>query len=172
MPKPSHREKLLEAGFEVASSRDPGAIKKLAGTFDLVLVTANARLDWDSLLGALAPNGRLHLVGGVLEPIPVGAFVLIGGQKSISGSPVGSPVGIATMLDFATRHRVTPQTEHFPMSHVNEAVERFTAATSDGDLNRWWPSISSASPTAESPSIGMSCRRRCRRRRAPTATVC
>jgi uncharacterized zinc-type alcohol dehydrogenase-like protein len=111
----------------VVSSRDPSDIKKLSGTLDLILVTANAGLDWDSLLAALAPNGRLHFVGAVLEPIPVGAFSLIAGQKSLSGSPVGSPVGTATMLDFAARHRITPQTEHFPMSRVNEAVERLEA---------------------------------------------
>jgi uncharacterized zinc-type alcohol dehydrogenase-like protein len=111
----------------VVSSREPGAIKKLAGTFDLILVTASARLDRESLLGALAPNGRLHVVGAVLEPIQVGAFSLIAGQKSLSGSPVGSPVGTATMLDFAARHRITPQTEHFPMSRINEAFERLEA---------------------------------------------
>jgi len=30
-------------------------------------------------------------------------------------------VAIATMLDFASRHQVAPQTEHFPMSNLNEA---------------------------------------------------
>jgi uncharacterized zinc-type alcohol dehydrogenase-like protein len=29
-----------------------------------------------------------------------------------------------TMLEFASRHRITPQTEHFPMSQINEAFER------------------------------------------------
>jgi uncharacterized zinc-type alcohol dehydrogenase-like protein len=28
------------------------------------------------------------------------------------------------MLDFAARHGVLPQTEHFPMSHLNEAFAR------------------------------------------------
>jgi alcohol/geraniol dehydrogenase (NADP+) len=36
-------------------------------------------------------------------------------------------VGTATMLDFAAHHRITPQTEHHPMSRVNEAVERLEA---------------------------------------------
>ena len=66
-------------------------------------------------------------MGAVLEPIPVGAFSLIAGQKSLSGSPVGSQVGTATMLDFAARHRIAPQTEHFPMSRINEAFERLEA---------------------------------------------
>jgi uncharacterized zinc-type alcohol dehydrogenase-like protein len=33
-----------------------------------------------------------------------------------------APVDIATMLDFAARHKITPQVEHFPMSKVNEAL--------------------------------------------------
>jgi uncharacterized zinc-type alcohol dehydrogenase-like protein len=38
--------------------------------------------------------------------------------------PTGSPVGIATMLDFAARHNITPQTEHFPLNKINEAFAR------------------------------------------------
>jgi uncharacterized zinc-type alcohol dehydrogenase-like protein len=111
----------------VASSRDSSAVKKLAGTFDLLLVTVNVPLDWDAFIAALAPNGRMHVVGAVPEPIPVAIFPLIFGQRSLSGSPIGSPVAIATMLDFAARHNVAPQTEHFPMSRINEAFERLDA---------------------------------------------
>ena len=111
----------------VVSSRDPGAIKKLAGAFDLLLVTVNVPLDWDALIASLSPNGRLHVVGIVVEPIPVHVVPLIMGQKSLSGSPIGSPVGIGTMLDFAARHGITPQTEHLPMSRINEAFERLGA---------------------------------------------
>jgi uncharacterized zinc-type alcohol dehydrogenase-like protein len=42
----------------------------------------------------------------------------------VSGLPTGSPAGIETMLDFAARHNVTPQTEHFPMSKINDAFTR------------------------------------------------
>jgi uncharacterized zinc-type alcohol dehydrogenase-like protein len=108
----------------VVSSRNSAAIKKLAGTIDLLLVTANAPLDWDAMIGTLAPNGRMHVVGAVPEPIPVAAFSLIIQQRSISGSPTGSPVAIQTMLDFAARHQVAPQTEHFRMSNINEAFAR------------------------------------------------
>jgi uncharacterized zinc-type alcohol dehydrogenase-like protein len=127
----SSESKFAEArGFgagHVVSSRDSAAIKKLAGTFDLLIVTVNVPLDWDALIGTLAPNGRMHLVGAVTEPIPVAVFPLILGQRSISASPTGSPVDIATMLDYAARHRVAPQTEHFPMSRVNDAFQRLEA---------------------------------------------
>jgi uncharacterized zinc-type alcohol dehydrogenase-like protein len=111
----------------VVSSRSSAVIKELAGTFDLLIVTANAPLDWDALIAALAPNGRLHFVGFVLQPIPLGVVSLIMGQRSISGSPIVSPVAMETMLDFAARHNITPQTEHFPMSRINEAFERLEA---------------------------------------------
>lgn len=108
----------------VVSSRDSAAIKKLAGSLDMLISTVNVKIDWDAMIGALAPHGRLHVVGAVLEPIPVAAFSLIMAQRSISGSPTGSPVTMATMLDFASRHNVVPQTEHFPMSQINEAFAR------------------------------------------------
>lgn len=111
----------------VVSSRDSSAIQKLAGTLDLLIVTVNVPLDWDALIGALAPKGRMHVVGAVLEPIPVAVFQLLAGQKSISGSPTGSPIALATMLEFAARHNVTPQTEHLPMSQINEAFARLEA---------------------------------------------
>src|SRR5438093_4737471 len=87
----------------VVSSRDSAAIKNLGGSFDFLISTVNVKLDWDALIGTLAPNGRLHVVGAVLEPIPVAAFSLIMQQRSVSGSPTGSPTAIDTMLEFAAR---------------------------------------------------------------------
>lgn len=108
----------------VVSSRDSAAIKKLARSFDLLISTVNVPLDWDAMINALAPNGRLHSVGAVAEPIPVSVFSLMFQQRSVSSSPGGSLVAIATMLDFASRHNIAPQTEHFPMSKINEAFAR------------------------------------------------
>ena len=127
----SSESKFEEArGFganHVVSSRDSAAIKTLAGKFDLLIVTANVPLDWEALMASLAPNGRMHFVGAVLKPIEISAFSMILGQKSVSGSPTGSPVAIEKMLDFAARHKISPQTEHFPMSRINEAFERLDA---------------------------------------------
>src|SRR4030095_11597445 len=105
----------------VVSSNDSAAIGKLGGSFDLLISTVNVKLAWDATIGTLAPNGRLHVVGAVLEPIPVAAFSLILAQRCVSGSPTGSAVAGETLLDVASRHNVTPQTEHLPMSKINEA---------------------------------------------------
>ena len=127
----SSQSKFEEArGFgakHVVSSRDSAAIKNLAATMDLLIVTVNVPLDWNAMIGTLAPNGRMHVVGAVSEPIPVAVFPLITGQRSISASPTGSPVDIGTMLEYAARHGVTPQTEHFPMSGINDAFQRLQA---------------------------------------------
>src|SRR5262245_9089589 len=108
----------------VVSSKDSAAIKKLGGSVDLLISTVSAPIDWNAMIGTVAPNGRLHVVGLMVEPIPVSALSLILQQRTVSGSPTGSPVGIAMMLDFAARHRIAPQTEHFPMSRINEAFAR------------------------------------------------
>lgn len=124
----SSEKKFDEArGFgahHAVSTGDSEAIKKLAGSLDLIISTVNVKLDWDAVIGALAPNGRLHVVGAVLEPIPVGVFSLIMQQRNLSGSPAGAPITIGTMLDFAALHNISPQTEHFPMNEINEAFAR------------------------------------------------
>src|SRR5258705_5960362 len=112
---------------QVVSSRDSAAIKKLAGSFDLLISTVNVKLDWDAIIGTIAPNGRLHVVGAVLEPIPVSVFSLILQQRCVSGSPAGSPTAIQRMLNFASRHAVSLQTEHCPMSRINDAFARLAS---------------------------------------------
>ncbi len=112
----------LGAHFVHNTKRD-GVLKKLAGSIDLILSTINVPLDVPGLLETLAPKGRLHVVGAILEPMPVPAFGLIMGQKSISGSPTGSPTAISSMLEFSARHAVAPTIETFPMSKVNDALE-------------------------------------------------
>jgi len=109
------------------SSRDGDVLEAAAGTLDFIVSTVNVSLDWEGFLQCLKPKGRLHVVGAVLEPMPVGAFPLIMAQRSISGSPVGSPATIATMLDFCARHAITPQTEVFGMSDVNAALDHVRA---------------------------------------------
>ena len=111
----------------VVASRDPDALKAIAGSLDLLLVTVNVPMDWNALLGTLAKKGRMHVVGVVTEPIPVPAFTLISGQRDVSGSPTGSPVDIAHMLQFAARHDIRPQVENFPMSKVNDALAHLSA---------------------------------------------
>jgi uncharacterized zinc-type alcohol dehydrogenase-like protein len=100
------------------------SLPDLAGRFDLVINTVNPALDWGAVMGALAPRGRLHQLGAVLEPIQVGAFDLITARRSITGSPTSSPASLLKMVEFCVRHGIRPQVERLPMDRINEAIER------------------------------------------------
>jgi uncharacterized zinc-type alcohol dehydrogenase-like protein len=110
----------------VVNTKSKSELRKLAGSFNMILSTVMAEVDMPSYLGALAPRGRFHTVG-VIPNIATHAFPLIAGQKEISGSPSGAPITVMKMLDFCARHGVAPITEEFPMSEVNEAMEHLEA---------------------------------------------
>jgi uncharacterized zinc-type alcohol dehydrogenase-like protein len=106
------------------NTRDTGALKKVAGSFDLLLSTASADQDWQGYVNALRPKGTLCIVGAVASPVQLQASALSLGQKAVSGSPTGSPRDLHEMLDVAARHGVKAITERFSMSKANDAVAR------------------------------------------------
>lgn len=121
---PDKKKSILEMGAtQVVDSTNPEELAKIAGSLSFILNTTNVTLDWNSYLTALAPKGKFHNVGAVLEPLAIPAFSLIMGEKSVAGSPLGSPALTRTMLEFCVRHDIYPITEEFPMSQVNEALE-------------------------------------------------
>ena len=118
----SKRQEALELGaHKTLNSRDAAEIETAANGFDFIISTVNVKLDWNLYLGTLKPKGRLHFVGAVTESLDLSIFPLLGGQRSVSASPVGSPATIEMMLDFARLHKIKPQVESFPMSKINEA---------------------------------------------------
>lgn len=124
----SKRDEAIALGaHRTVSSIDKADMKRLSGSIDFLIVTVGATLDWDALMGTLAPKGRLHLVGVVTDGLKVRTGSLMNWQRSISASPTGSPGSIARMLDFAARHQITAQVERFPMARVNDAVEHLRA---------------------------------------------
>ncbi len=106
------------------NTRDTGALKKVAGSFDFLLSTVSADQDWQGYLNALRPKGTLCVVGVPPSGITVPAFPLISGQRAISGSPTGSPRDLHEMLDVAARHGVKAITEKFSMAKANDAVAK------------------------------------------------
>ncbi len=106
------------------NSRDEKALESVANSFDAIISTVNVDLDWDAYIAALRPKGRLHLVGAIPSPISSSIFPLLLGQKTISSSPVGSPITIQNMLEFASLHNIEPMVEMFPLEQVNEALDK------------------------------------------------
>ena len=119
------KKEVLELGAHRAiNSRDASEIEAAAGKFDYIISTVNVKLDWNIYLQTLRAKGRLHFVGATLQPLDIGVFSLIMGQRSVSGSPVGSPENIAKMLNFAVRHNIRPVTERYGFDQINEAIAR------------------------------------------------
>ena len=120
---PEKQKLILNMGAtKVVNSKLPEELESIKGKLNFILNTTNVTLDWNSYLTLLAPKGKFHTVGAVLEPMEIPSFSLIGGEKSVGGSPLGSPALTKTMLDFCVRHNIYPTVEEFPMEKINEAL--------------------------------------------------
>ena len=97
---------------------------KLAGRFSLIIDTVSGKHDVNSVLGMLATEGALVMVGASPQPHEVGSFPLIGARRSISGSLIGGIAETQEMLDFCAKHKILADVEVMPMSGVNEAFSR------------------------------------------------
>ncbi len=118
----SKAEEAMQLGADyVVDTRSEDELETLAGKFDMIMTTANQPLDWQRYFAALAPKGKLHLVGAVLEPIPVSSFDLIAKQRSVTGTATGSPAVVRKMLEFCGRHNIEPFTENYKMADINDA---------------------------------------------------
>jgi uncharacterized zinc-type alcohol dehydrogenase-like protein len=107
------------------ATEDPATFKTLAGTFDLIINTVAAKIDWNAYLGLLKVDGTMVLVGIPEGDVPpVAAFSLIGGRKSLAGSMIGSIAETQEMLDFSAEHNIVSDIEVIAINQVNEAYER------------------------------------------------
>jgi uncharacterized zinc-type alcohol dehydrogenase-like protein len=122
---PSKKEDALRLGAdEVVISRDANAMAKHAGSFDFILDAVAAEHDINAYLHMLKRDGNLTLVGAPEKPLPVSAFGLIFGRRSLSGSLIGGIAETQEMLDFCGEHNVTADVEVIPIQQINEAYER------------------------------------------------
>tara|TARA_R110002096_G_scaffold159011_3_gene324589 strand:- start:14391 stop:15443 length:1053 start_codon:yes stop_codon:yes gene_type:complete len=124
---PSKEEEARSMGADhFVNSRDSASFKALEGTFDMILVTVNVALDWPAYMTMLKRKGTLHVVGAV-PPIETSSEPLIEHQKSLTGSPLGSPALVQTMLNFCARKEIAPITQSFPLSEINAAFAELEA---------------------------------------------
>ena len=105
----SKKEDALRLGAdEVVISRNADEMQKHAGSFDFILDAVSADHDINAYINLLRRDGNLTLVGAPEKPLPVAAFGLIMGRRSLSGSPIGGIAETQEMLDFcgeAQHHR-------------------------------------------------------------------
>ena len=106
------------------ATSDENTFKELAGTFDMILSTVSAPLDFGAYLGLLKTGGALVNVGAPEEPVALNLFSLIGGNKTLAGSMIGGIAETQEMLDFCAAHGLGAEIELIAASEINEAYER------------------------------------------------
>jgi uncharacterized zinc-type alcohol dehydrogenase-like protein len=122
---PTKRDDAMRLGAdEVIITRDPSELAKHAGTFDMILDCVAADHDVNAYLNLLTLGGNLTLVGAPEKPLPISAFALIMGSKSLSGSMIGGIPQTQEMLDFCGKHNITSDVEVIGIQQINEAYER------------------------------------------------
>ena len=118
---------------EVVLSNDLDQIQKLS-KLDMILDTVSAKHDVNTYLNMLKVDGALVLVGLPVEPLPDGAFNLVGGRKSFSGSNIGGIAETQEVLDFCAENNITADIELINIEQVNEAFGRLQ----NGDVRYWF----------------------------------
>jgi uncharacterized zinc-type alcohol dehydrogenase-like protein len=105
------------------TSNDIREIRKLGGTFDVILSTVHARLDYVTYLQALRPNGTLVMLGGGTGLIQLSQHALLG-QRCLTTGEIGTRAGITDLLALAARHGIAPTIEVSPMAESQRAIDR------------------------------------------------
>ncbi|GAB2769139.1 NAD(P)-dependent alcohol dehydrogenase [Salinimicrobium soli] len=108
--------------FELTTSKEN--MKRMAGTFDLIIDTVSAQHDYNEYLNLLNTNGVMVLLGIPPEPSPVQAGQLIMKRKSLVGSLVGGIKETQEMLDYCAEHGIVSDVEMINIDQINEAYER------------------------------------------------
>lgn len=109
---------------DVFATSDPETFKNPPAPFDLIINTVSAEMDWNLFTNMLKPDGAFVVVGIPDKPIPIAAFPLLFGRRSVAGSLIGGIEETQEMLDFCGKHNFASDIELIPIQKVNEAYER------------------------------------------------
>jgi len=96
------------------------ALQKLGGA-RVALATAPDAKSISALVGGLAPDGKLLVVGAAMEPLSISALDLIGARRAIQGWPSGTAIDSEDTLRFSALSGVRPMIEKFPLARAKEA---------------------------------------------------
>ncbi|OPY61742.1 MAG: NADP-dependent alcohol dehydrogenase C 2 [Syntrophorhabdaceae bacterium PtaU1.Bin034] len=108
---------------EVVLSTDREQMKAQS-KLDLILDTVSAKHNVNDYLNILKVDGSLVLVGLPVEPLPVGAFNIVNGRKSFSGSNIGGIRETQEVLDFCAEHNIAADIELINVNQINDAFDR------------------------------------------------
>jgi alcohol dehydrogenase (NADP+) len=105
-------------------TKDEEQVKKVKHHFDFILNTVSAQHDYNFFLSMLKTNGTMVLVGVPPEAVPVHAFSLIGGRRSLAGSLIGGIKETQEMLDYCAANNITSDIELIKIQDIENAYVR------------------------------------------------
>ncbi|QPB41917.1 alcohol dehydrogenase catalytic domain-containing protein [Rodentibacter haemolyticus] len=73
---------------------------------------------------ALAPQGKLVILGADKTPLALSIGQLVGGERSVIGSLTGTPLENEKTLKFSRLSHIQAQIERYPLSQAKTAFER------------------------------------------------
>jgi D-arabinose 1-dehydrogenase-like Zn-dependent alcohol dehydrogenase len=97
------------------------------GGAKVVLATVTDAGAMNAVIGGLAVNGTLLVLGAPAQPLAVPAFLLIGGRRAVEGCYSGISIDSQDTLAFSVLSGVRSMNEVYPLDRVNEAYERMSS---------------------------------------------
>jgi D-arabinose 1-dehydrogenase-like Zn-dependent alcohol dehydrogenase len=110
-------EELLKYGG-VISGDDGGCGAKV------ILATVPSGKAMNSVLGGLAVNGKLIVIGSSNESIEVPPNLLLMGRRSLVGWPSGTSIDSQDTLSFSVLSGIRPMVEVYPLERAAEAYQQ------------------------------------------------
>ncbi len=105
-------------------SEDAAAKLKRMGGAQAIVTTIGHPGTVMGLMGGLAPQGRLVLLGAGKDPLPVSAGHLVVGERSVLGSITGTPYENEKTLNFSVLAGVRPMIEVMPLEQASAAYQK------------------------------------------------
>jgi D-arabinose 1-dehydrogenase-like Zn-dependent alcohol dehydrogenase len=107
-----------------SEAEDPAQRLAALGGARLVLATVTSAKAMTAVLGGLATDGTLLVVGAPPDALQVPPLLLIGGRRRILGWPSGTSSDSEDTLAFSARQGVRPMNELYPLEQAAEGYDR------------------------------------------------
>ncbi|WP_347722413.1 alcohol dehydrogenase [Candidatus Nanohalococcus occultus] len=127
----SHSADKEEYGYELgadhfidSSAEDPAQALKELGGADVILCTAPVAESIENVVGGLATNGEVSVVGVPGEEISVNVMDLIGSRGKISGWSTGHARDNQDTLEFGSLREIRAETETFDLDQYAKAYDK------------------------------------------------
>ena len=106
-------------------NRSQNAVEELGklGGAKVILATAPSGKAMSQILGGLAVDGKIVIIGASDEPIEVPTSLFIQGRRSLIGWPSGTSIDSQDTLSFSVQSNVRPMNEVFPLERAAEAYD-------------------------------------------------